>query len=303
MLVTRGTPDPTSSSAATRAWTAFWSVPAFVARARRPGARLVEVTPEQPGRLTAVRLDGARRGARRGTLAVVPVEGSVATLRCRCRRSSRRTEVEVHRVPGRRGEEPRLRPWRPAPGAARPRGRPGAGADRRPHGRPRRAHAAAPPCSTCPSGRAILAQLREGLPPTRTRRWRRTSRSRPTEVPDRSVSVVPTGSCEQHACTALDVDLRIASFGGGRRGALVRRRSPLTTGVGQPSSLALIGTEALVTVVVELSLALFPPGSGLPEPFAGVVRQRHAATSRRSPPRPRLRDEGRGRGVAPGPRR
>ena len=101
------------------------SVPAFVAHelGAAQALGLVEVTPEQPGRLTAVRrLDGARREVLAvGTPAVVSVEGSVATLRrapLSAVLAARDREVEVHRVlRADAGEEPRLRPWRPRPRA------------------------------------------------------------------------------------------------------------------------------------------------------------------------------------------
>ncbi|HLU41173.1 MAG TPA: mycofactocin biosynthesis peptidyl-dipeptidase MftE [Microthrixaceae bacterium] len=125
-----------------------------------------------------------------------------------------------------------------------------------------------------------------------------------TEVPDRSVLVVPTGSCEQHGPhLPLDVDLRIASAlaaaaAEGRHDVVVG--PPLTIGASGehqsfPGTLS-IGTEALVTVVVELSRsALPPPGSGLPEPFAGVlfVNGHGGNVEAFATATARLRDEGR----------
>lgn len=101
-----------------------------------------------------------------------------------------------------------------------------------------------------------------------------------TEVPDRSLLVVPVGSCEQHGPhLPLDTDLRIAhllvSGVAERRDDLVVA-PPLTIGASGehqsfPGTLS-IGTDALVGVIIELTRsALPPPGSPHPAPFSGVL--------------------------------
>lgn len=101
-----------------------------------------------------------------------------------------------------------------------------------------------------------------------------------TEVPERSLLVVPLGSCEQHGPhLPFDTDLRIAEALvrelAGRRDDVVISPSITIGASGEhqsfPGTLS-IGTLALETVVVELSRsALPPPGSPHPRPFEAVV--------------------------------
>ncbi len=100
------------------------------------------------------------------------------------------------------------------------------------------------------------------------------------EMPDRTLLLVPTGSCEQHGPhLPLDVDLRIARAVAGE---VAGRFDDVVVGpelaIGAsgehqsfPGTLS-IGTEVLVSVIVELCRsALPPPGSALPAPFSGVL--------------------------------
>jgi mycofactocin precursor peptide peptidase len=101
-----------------------------------------------------------------------------------------------------------------------------------------------------------------------------------TEVPERSLLVVPVGSCEQHGPhLPLDVDLRIAvalarSLAGQRTDVVIG--PPVTVGASGehqsfPGTLS-IGTEALVLVVVELARSALPAvSSPLPSPFDAVL--------------------------------
>lgn len=100
------------------------------------------------------------------------------------------------------------------------------------------------------------------------------------EVPDRSVLVVPLGSCEQHGPhLPLDTDTRVAVACADRLAAAVDGlvvAPAVTVGAsgehaGFPGTLS-IGTAALVEVLVELvRSALPPPEADLPRPFLGVV--------------------------------
>lgn len=100
------------------------------------------------------------------------------------------------------------------------------------------------------------------------------------EVGDRSLLVVPLGSCEQHGPhLPLDTDLRIAEH---LAAGLVDRRSDAVlapsvpvgaSGEHQsfPGTLS-IGTAALELLLVELVRSALPsPGDGRPAPFRGVV--------------------------------
>ena len=100
------------------------------------------------------------------------------------------------------------------------------------------------------------------------------------EVADRSVLVVPVGSCEQHGPhLPFDTDLRIAAALADR---LADERADVVVGpaltIGAsgehesfPGTLS-IGTEALVSVVVELGRSALPPvDSGRPAPFRAVL--------------------------------
>lgn len=104
-----------------------------------------------------------------------------------------------------------------------------------------------------------------------------------TEVPDRSILVVPLGSCEQHGPhLPLDTDTRIADALVAslveRVGVDQRLVVGPTIGIGAsgehasfPGTLS-IGTVALEALLVELvRSALPPPGSDRPRPFHGVV--------------------------------
>jgi creatinine amidohydrolase len=99
------------------------------------------------------------------------------------------------------------------------------------------------------------------------------------EVAERSLLVVPTGSCEQHGPhLPLDTDLRIAAalvdaLAEGRTDVVIA--PSLTIGAsGEHESFAgtlSIGTRALESVVVELARSALPPrGSTRPAPFSGV---------------------------------
>lgn len=101
-----------------------------------------------------------------------------------------------------------------------------------------------------------------------------------TEVPERSLLVVPVGSCEQHGPhLPFDTDLRIATELAQR---LVDDRDdavlgpPIPIGASGehesfPGTLS-IGTDALVSVVVELGRSALPGvGSDRPAPFRAVM--------------------------------
>ena len=100
------------------------------------------------------------------------------------------------------------------------------------------------------------------------------------EVPEQSVLVVPVGSCEQHGPhLPLDTDLRIATelarrLVDGRDDAVLGPAIPIgASGEHEsfPGTLS-IGTEALVSVVVELGRSALPqPGSERPAPFTAVL--------------------------------
>ena len=100
------------------------------------------------------------------------------------------------------------------------------------------------------------------------------------EVPERSLLVVPVGSCEQHGPhLPFDTDLRIATELSER---LVDARDDAVLGpaigIGAsgehesfPGTLS-IGTEALVAVAVELGRSALPePSQGRPAPFRAVL--------------------------------
>lgn len=100
------------------------------------------------------------------------------------------------------------------------------------------------------------------------------------DVPGSSLLVVPVGSCEQHGPhLPFDTDLRIASYLAER---LVDERDDAVLGpaipIGAsgehesfPGTLS-IGTDALVSVVVELGRSALPPaGSDRPAPFRAVL--------------------------------
>ncbi len=100
------------------------------------------------------------------------------------------------------------------------------------------------------------------------------------EVPERSLLVVPVGSCEQHGPhLPFDTDLRIATELAQR---LVDDRDDAVLGpaigIGAsgeheslPGTLS-IGTEALVAVAVELGRSALPePSQGRPAPFRAVL--------------------------------
>ena len=100
------------------------------------------------------------------------------------------------------------------------------------------------------------------------------------EVPERSLLVVPVGSCEQHGPhLPFDTDLRIATVLAqhlveGRDDALLGPAIPIgASGEHEsfPGTLS-IGTDALVSLVVELGRSALPePGSDRPAPFGAVM--------------------------------
>ncbi len=100
------------------------------------------------------------------------------------------------------------------------------------------------------------------------------------EVPERSLLVVPVGSCEQHGPhLPFDTDLRIATelarrLVQGRDDAVLGPCIPIgASGEHEsfPGTLS-IGTEALVSVVVELGRSALPgPGTERPAPFRAVL--------------------------------
>jgi len=100
------------------------------------------------------------------------------------------------------------------------------------------------------------------------------------EVPERSLLVVPLGSCEQHGPhLPFDTDLRIAEALAdalaGRRDDVVIAPSLTIGASGEhqsfPGTLS-IGNEALEQVVVELVRSALPPqGSADPHPFDAVL--------------------------------
>lgn len=100
------------------------------------------------------------------------------------------------------------------------------------------------------------------------------------EVPESSLLIVPSGSCEQHGPhLPMDTDTRIAvalAEGLARRVEGTVVAPPISIGASGehqsfPGTLS-IGTLAFETVVVELCRSALPPAeSKHPHPFAGVV--------------------------------